>query len=278
MDSALRTLRLGGETFLLRPYVFAFLLCYLLLAVPAWGWRRTALYAALGYALAFAAEYSSIHDGIPFGLYAYVSEPTRGRELWVAGVPFMDSLSFVFLSFAGLQTARLLLAPPRRGVWRWQRPERLPDWREWLLGGLLTMGLDVVIDPLALQGERWFLGRIYYYPGGGPYFGVPLANFAGWALVAWAIIGLFLLFERLWLRRALGPWRGYPLDALGGAALFAAVLAFNLAVTFAIGEPLMGLTGLLWSALMLGAVAARVGRRGRATPGAHPARRGTPPR
>lgn len=46
------------------------------------------------------------------------------------------------------------------------------------------MLLDVVLDPLAVQGDRWFLGRVFYYPGGGDYFGVPLVNFAGWALGA----------------------------------------------------------------------------------------------
>src|SRR5262249_61764865 len=51
------------------------------------------------------------------------------------------------------------------------------------VSGLLMMALDVVIDPLAVRGDRWFLGHIFYYPEGGPYFGVPLTNFAGWWIV-----------------------------------------------------------------------------------------------
>ncbi len=42
---------------------------------------------------------------------------------------------------------------------------------------------DVIIDPVALQGERWFLGKIYGYSHQAIYFGIPLANFAGWAVV-----------------------------------------------------------------------------------------------
>jgi uncharacterized membrane protein len=257
-------LRLLAGTLVLRPYVFVFLSVYLLLAVPTWGWRRTALYTVLGYILAWAAEYASIHTGFPFGLYTYISAPTLGKELWVAGVPFMDSLSFVFLTFAGLQTARLALEPLKREApgWgiRWTATEQPVRWRTWALAGLLTMGLDIVIDPVALRGDRWFLGRIYYYNHGGLYSGVPLSNFAGWALLSWTIIGVFLALDRWLLRARWGSWRSYPADAIWGAGLFAGILAFNLAVTFAIGEVGLGLAGCVWSALMLGPILARVRR------------------
>jgi uncharacterized membrane protein len=256
-------LHLLWGTLLLRPYVFLFLAIFLILAIPAWGWKRTLLYAVLGYGLAWAAEYSSTHNGFPFGLYTYLSAATRDKELWVAGVPFMDSLSFVFLSYAGMQTARLMLEPLAQGPlgnWdmRWKRLGRLPSWTVWLLGGLLTMGLDIVIDPLTLQGERWFLGQIYYYPGGGAYFGVPLSNFAGWALLAWSITGVFLLLERLLLQRWWGAWRSYFADALPAAGLYTGVLIFNLVITFAIGEYTLGAASLIVGALLISAVFLRL--------------------
>jgi len=264
----METLELLLRTIWLRPYVFVFLATFLFMAVPAWGWRRTLLYAVMGYALAWACEYSSIHNGFPFGPYEYVSEPTIDKELWVAGVPFMDSLSFVFLAFAGLQMARLALEPlarGARGAWdvRWAQPGRLPGWPVWLLGGLLTMGLDWVIDPVALRGDRWFLGDIYNYNEAGQYFGVPLTNFGGWLFLALAITGVFLLVDR-WLlrgrspeRKGWGDWRGYPADAVMGAGLFTGVLVFNLGITFAIGEVVLGLVGCLWAAGMVGPIAIR---------------------
>jgi len=250
-------------TLLLRPYVFIFLAVFLVLAVPAWGWKRTLIYAILGYSLAWTAEYSSTHNGFPFGLYTYLSAATLDKELWVAGVPLMDSLSFVFLSYAGLQTARLLLEPLAQGPlgsWdiRWKHPGKLPSWQVWLLGGLLTMGLDIVVDPLTLQGEHWFLGRIYYYPGGGSYFGVPLSNFAGWALLAWSITGGFLLLERLLLRRWWGAWRGYFADALPTTGLYTGVLVFNLAITFAIQEYAMGTASFIVGALLVSPIFLRL--------------------
>jgi putative membrane protein len=193
------------------------------------------------------------------------------KELWVAGVPFMDSLSFVFLSFAGLQMARLALEPLARGPrgpWdlRWASPARPMGWRTWALGGFLTMAMDVVIDPVALQGDRWFLGGIYSYPNGGQHFGVPLTNYGGWALLALSIIGFLLVTDR-WLWRGspgrsarLGDWRGYPADAVVGAGLFIGVLIFNLAITFAIGETVMGLAGCAWTVLILGPILFRVAR------------------
>ena len=269
-------LRLLAGTLILRPYVFIFLSVYLALAVPAWGWRRTALYTLLGYALAWAAEYTSIHTGFPFGLYTYISEPTLDKELWVAGVPFMDSLSFVFLTFAGLQTARATLEPLKRAASGWDirwAPMKYPvSWPTWGLAGLLTMGLDIVIDPVALRGDRWFLGRIYYYNHGGLYSGVPLTNFAGWALLSWAITGAFLALDRRFLQRRWGPWRSYRGDALWGAGLFAGILAFNLAVTFAIGEVALGLVGCAWSVVMLGPILTRL-RQQRAPATAGPERR-----
>jgi len=241
---------------LLRPYVFIFLGAYLAMAVPAWGWRRTVLYTLLGYTLAWAAEYSSTHNGFPFGLYSYIQEPTADKELWVAGVPFMDSLSFVFLTFAGLHMGRLAVEPLERGplgVWdlRWASLARPVKLSSWALAGIFTMGLDLIIDPVALRGERWFLGQIYKYAHHGVFFGVPLSNFIGWALLAWAIIGVFALLDRFWLARRLGAWRSYPADAALGMALYAGILLFNLAITFAIGEVWLGFIGCLLGAALL---------------------------
>ena len=100
----METISLLFGTILLRPYVFIFLILYLLLATSQIGWRRTLVWTITGYCLAFLAEYSSIHWGIPFGDYYYIDH-TRDRELWVAGVPFMDSLSFTFLTYTGYSCA-----------------------------------------------------------------------------------------------------------------------------------------------------------------------------
>jgi putative membrane protein len=99
--------------------------------------------------------------------------------------------------------------------------------------------LDIVVDPLAVQGERWFLGRIFYYPEGGVYFGVPLSNFAGWLLVALVILFSYGFLERRFFKNP--PPQRFPIL---GPLFYWGILAFNLAITFWIREWRLGAVGL----------------------------------
>ncbi|MFQ5846324.1 MAG: carotenoid biosynthesis protein [Candidatus Methylomirabilales bacterium] len=244
MDSVF-SLLLG--TLVLRPYVFAFLFLYLFAAVADMGWRRTLLFTLVGWGVAFTAESLSIRVGIPFGLYHYLPT-TAHRELWIAGVPFMDSLSFIFLAYASWSLASLALLPPcKDGERRWAfsvpyrgrfRPPVL------LLTVLFFVLIDIVVDPIAVRGDRWFLGQIFYYPEPGAYFGVPVSNFIGWGVVGSTIMALFTLLERR-IDRGPPAWAvELPLRPLYGPALYYLVLAFSLTVTWLIGEQTLLLVGL----------------------------------
>lgn len=224
-------------TVLLRPYVFGFLLAFAAAALADLGGRRTVLFVASVWPVAWLAEFASTRVGIPFGLYHY-TEATRGQELYIANVPFFDSLSFVFLAYAAFCVARLVV----RG-----EPGRLTMGKLAVVSGILMMLLDMVIDPLAVRGDRWFLGRVFYYAEGGAYFGVPLSNFAGWVAVGATGVGLYLL-------RAGVPEEGrvWP-----GLALYYGVFAFNVMVTLWISEWTLATLGLLIHALV--AVGLRVG-------------------
>jgi uncharacterized membrane protein len=235
--------RLLAGSLVLRPYVFAFLAAYLVAGAAEWGWRRALAFVAWAGTLAFAAEWTSTRVGFPFGRYHYTGI-TAGRELYLSNVPFFDCLSFTFLAFASLGLARRLLAPgealPEDGGPGALRPRRLAA-----ATGVLMMWLDLVIDPLAVRGERWFLGRVFYYPEPGWYFGVPLANFAGWLLLGATIArGWLALAPRLGGRPP--AWsRRLPARRHHAVALYYLVLLFNLAVTATLGEPALLLSGLL---------------------------------
>jgi putative membrane protein len=226
------------KTIALRPYVFCFLAAFVVIALGEIGPMRTLVWSVLGYAVAFACEYASTRNGFPFGLYHYLDGATRGRELWISNVPFMDSLSFVFLSFVGYATARRLLRVPAKP------PGSIPLTPRLLgLGTLLMVAIDLVCDPVALRGDRWFLGKLYDYAEPGAFFGVPLTNYLGWALVGAVVLGTMGALERAgWLR-------GAPLYRLPGApalltAFYAALVLFNVAIAFRIGIAPVGWLGL----------------------------------
>ncbi|MDA8086412.1 MAG: carotenoid biosynthesis protein [Nitrospiraceae bacterium] len=236
-------------TALLRPYVFLFFAVYLAGCTLQFGLKRTLLFAVAGYLIAWGSEVSSIHNGFPYGLYYYI-ESTAGREIWVKGVPLMDSASYVFLAYASYSTALLAFCPLLRGkgfaavaLLDTRRARALPSVRA--LAALLFVSLDIIIDPVALRGGRWFLGKIYGYPGGGAYFGVPVSNFLGWAavgyLMTWAFQALDGILYRFSARDIYG--RGLPWRFFIGPALYLSVLLFNLSITFYIGEYNIGWAG-----------------------------------
>jgi len=234
-------------TFTMRPYVFAFFGAYLLACVPHVGWRRTMLFTLTGYLIAFASEWLSINTGFPYGWYYYI-EATKSRELWIAGVPFFDSLSYVFLAYCSYATALFILSPLK--AWRWNvatlETRRIRSSLSALvLGAFLQTFLDIVIDPVALQGRRWFLGQIYGYRENGIHFGVPLSNYWGWLVTSFCLVGAFQLID---LRRQDGAAKGLcnlPFRSLLGPVLYLSVLLFTWGVTLWIGERFMALSGIL---------------------------------
>jgi uncharacterized membrane protein len=240
------------KTVLLRPYVFLFLAAFLCSAQRLLGWRRTGWFFLISWITAFLCEFSSTRTGIPFGLYYYTGS-TIGQELYISNVPFMDSLSFTFLLYASYCMALLFLLPADGQALIGRCPLRLRlnlDVRTsrpvLFLTALFYAFIDVVIDPVALRGDRWFLGQIYGYTYPGIYFGVPIENFIGWAVVGLIALSGYSIVDRKLSR--LRDMAGADLDVtrkiLLGCGLYYGVLAFNVAITFWIGEPLLGVTGL----------------------------------
>ena len=234
-------------TFTMRPYVFAFFAAFLLACVPHVGWRRTAAFTVAGYLIAFASEWLSINTGFPYGWYYYI-EATKNQELWIAGVPFFDSLSYVFLAYCSYTTALLILSPLK--AWRWnvvtletRRIRRSVS--ALILGAFLQTFLDIVIDPVALQGRRWFLGQIYGYREQGCHFGVPLSNYWGWLLTSFFLVGAFQLIDARRSTEAPAGVCNLPFRSLLGPVLYLSVLLFNWGVTLWIGESFLALEGIL---------------------------------
>jgi uncharacterized membrane protein len=245
----LLTLLLG--TMILRPYVMLFLAAYLMASTLQFGLKRTLSFTVIGYGLVFLAEYSSTRTGFPFGFYYYI-DTTRHQELWLSNVPVMDSLSFIFLAYASYATALFVYAPLWRARWDVQVVDTKAIRRSpavLVLAVMFFVLIDVVIDPLALRGARWFLGQIYGYYEEGVYFGIPLANFVGWGIVGLGLVTLHRLldgvfWQRPQQRRDWGVcW--FRCRGLLGPLLYLGVYGFNVYITFHIQEYLLGIVDVL---------------------------------
>ena len=235
------------DTLVMRPYVFSFFAVFLLACVPHVGWRKTLLFAITGYLIAFTSEKLSITTGFPYGWYYYIDD-TSQRELWVWGVPFFDSLSYVFLTYCSYATALFILSPlASKGADLITLETRAirQSWAALVLGAFLQTFLDIIIDPVALQGDRWFLGQIYGYYENGLHFGVPVSNYAGWLLTSFVLVAAFQRIDRKRDDTAPRGVFALPFRSLLGPVLYLSVLIFNWIVTLWIGEYLIALTGVL---------------------------------
>jgi putative membrane protein len=249
-----------------RPYVFAFLAVYLVAATAHLGWKKTVCFMVVGYLISFLSEFSSISTGFPYGWYYYI-EVTKDRELWIAGVPFFDSISYVFLAYFSYATALLVVSPAKawRGDFLVLETRAIRSSMAVLfLGSLFQVFLDIIVDPVALQGRRWFLGQIYGYHEQGCHFGVPLSNYIGWWVVSvLMVLALQIIDARMGrdaLRPAAGIWNP-PFRALLGPFLYLSVIIFNISVSLMIGEKLLATTGIFIYTLPIAIVTVLVIRR-----------------
>lgn len=245
------TVALLWGTVIHRPYVYGFLLCYLAFSHYQLGSRQTGIYILLAYLIALLSELCSTRWGFPFGKYVYI-DTMRTQELWISNVPFWDSLSFVFLSYFSWILAAACRA---RSLLKSDLVASLRSPRTYILAGAFMMLLDVVIDPLTLLGDRWFLGKIYYYPNGGSYFGVTLTNFAGWWFVGTITPWIYQSVIRLRIRET-------PKVFFWGIfAVYGGVFLFNLGITAFIHEWKLLLASLAVSGVTLALVGFRLARK-----------------
>lgn len=222
------------KTVLLRPYVFVFLAAFLVSGFLSFGKRKTFIFMVITWAVAFICEYSSTRNGFPFGLYHYIGD-TKDRELFLSNVPFYDSLSFSFLLFASYSMSLLMLSPLKienKKVDVLHTFELRQSKSVLILTTFFMMMIDVVIDPVALRGDKWFLGRIYYYDSPGYHFGVPLSNAFGWAFVGFVSLWIYQKVEKKLQGNPKYQVRKSTVGnhALMGAGLYYGVLAFMFSV------------------------------------------------
>ena len=196
------------------------------------GPRRTLVFFAAAVAVSLTAELIGTETGWPFGAYEYAK--TLGPMV-ADRVPVVIPLSWFYLGLTCYLLGRLLLA--RTGL-----PDRAAI--SVSLGVWLLVVWDLVLDPA--MAHPLMPMKFWVWHDTGRYFGMPLSNFAGWALTAAAFMSL-----ARWL------W-GSEVDASRiPAAFLLAVYGVNLlfAVVLTASVGLWGPTALALSAVLLPALA-----------------------
>jgi uncharacterized membrane protein len=233
-----------GNTISLRPYVFIYLAVYLAGCSMTFGLKRALAFIVPGYLITWLSEFSSIHTGIPYGPYYYI-EHTKGYEFWVFGVPFFDSLSYVFLTYASYSMALFTMSPliySKGMIYLLETHAIRRSFFTILLATIYFVYLDIIIDPVSLQGSKWFLGQIYGYGEHGEYFGVTIANFAGWVAVGFILVYVFQIIDSVMTRRKIRDYIAYNsgFRHMIGMGLYAGILVFIVSIAFCIGENNIG--------------------------------------
>jgi hypothetical protein len=137
------------QTVALRPYVFAFVVIYLVLALRDLGPGRTLLFSVWTFLVAWIAELASTRVDISFGLYHYTGD-TRSRERYLSNL--LAGRRETGSPAAGATLYSLVLGFNPIISW-WIRETSL-----FLLGALLHVSLFVLCSCYALGGGQ--AGRV----------------------------------------------------------------------------------------------------------------------
>lgn len=183
----------------------------LLAGAQALGWRRVLTFFALATTLSLSIELLGTGTGWPFGAYEY----TNGLGFKILGrVPYSIPLSWFYMGLASYVLAGLAVQGRGRGLLRTALGV--------LLGAWLLVVWDLVLDPA--MAHQSLPVKFWVWNQQGPYFGMPVQNFVGWAGTALLFMGLSRWLWRVDPERGrVSPW--IPLGIYVANTVFAAVLS-----------------------------------------------------
>ncbi len=145
----------------------------ILAAMLLFGWLRGLFAGLLVIVLSYLVETIGVNSGFPFGIYRYTQVLLPHLP---GGVPLAVMFAWTLIVFGSYAwVSDTAQKPTESGIKRHLRLGPL------LLGGLLAMLLDLEIEPVATYLEHYWQ---WFAPGHINYYGVPLANFAAWFVIA----------------------------------------------------------------------------------------------
>ena len=154
----------------------------LLHAIHMLGWKRALVFFGTCVVLSWIAEEHSIRSG-NVGDYYYTD--ALGPKL--GAVPYVIPLTWFLMMYPSYVIANLAVS--RRAAFaRCSVPFAI--WLSALTAVVMT-AWDLALDPYMTQ-----VVKAWVWVDGGPYFGVPYANYYGWVTVSFGIVLVYRLIER----------------------------------------------------------------------------------
>jgi uncharacterized membrane protein len=186
----------------------------LLHAWYALGGRNTAVFFGMSAAISWLFEEVGVKTGLVYGPYHYTDY--LGAKL--GDVPLLIPLAWFMMIYPSYVIAGLVLA--RRPFGTAGGAGRLVALAA--AGAVVMTAWDLVVDPI-LSGPSV---RAWIWEQGGPWFGVPVQNYAGWLLTVFVVYVTYRAWERRFGTAPLGPPSGWP--AALPVATYGLMLASNL--------------------------------------------------
>jgi uncharacterized membrane protein len=211
----------------------------------AFGGWHTLVFFVLTTTISWGYEQLGVETGLIYGAYQYTDR--LGAK--VGHVPVLIPIAWFMMIYPSYIIANLMAdgqpTGSRGGLGR-------VVWLS-LISAMVMTAWDLVIDPILSSPPM----QAWIWEASGPYFGVPLQNFAGWMLTTFTIYLLYRLFEHRVQIRPVGSMTGaiaaMPLLAYG-AMMIANIIpgdpeALQVIAPFAMGLPLAVAAGRLWKQL-----------------------------
>jgi uncharacterized membrane protein len=156
------------------------------------GWRHVAAFFCVSAAVAWTFEQVGVATGAVYGRYVYTD--LLGAKL--GHVPILIPMAWFMVIYPSYVIANLIAsgrATPAPGTAR--QVVALSA-----LGAVVVTAWDLIVDPI-LSGPHYLA---WIWLDGGPYYGVPVQNYAGWLVTTFVVFLVYRLMERRWAPRPSG--------------------------------------------------------------------------